>query len=125
VYAHTSFCLACQVNLYGTFNVSSIAAAAMAKQPGKGKDKSRGVIVNVASVAAFEGQKGQLAYAASKGAVRSMTLPMARDLAKAGIRVCTIAPGIFGASRCCVNMHRLVEWTNDTAAAHNNVLSVA
>jgi len=83
-----------KVNLYGTFNVSSLVAAAMSKLPA-GDDNTRGVIINVASVAALEGQKGQLAYSASKGAVVGMTLPMARDLARYGIRVMCIAPGIM------------------------------
>eukprot|EP00429_Kryptoperidinium_foliaceum_P068693 CAMPEP_0176066184 /NCGR_PEP_ID=MMETSP0120_2-20121206/33027_1 /TAXON_ID=160619 /ORGANISM="Kryptoperidinium foliaceum, Strain CCMP 1326" /LENGTH=258 /DNA_ID=CAMNT_0017399787 /DNA_START=57 /DNA_END=833 /DNA_ORIENTATION=+ len=82
-----------KINLYGTFYCASEGASAMAKLPA-GPDGERGVIVNVASVAAFEGQRGQLAYSASKGAVVGMTLPMARDLAKHGIRVMCIAPGI-------------------------------
>jgi NAD(P)-dependent dehydrogenase (short-subunit alcohol dehydrogenase family) len=81
------------VNLVGTFNVLRLAAAAMAKT--EPEDGERGVIVNTASVAAFDGQIGQIAYAASKAGVVGMTLPAARDLAPAGIRVCTIAPGIF------------------------------
>merc|ERR1719150_3121126 len=83
-----------QLNLYGTFYGSSEGAAAMAKLPAD-EEGNRGVIINVASVAAFEGQKGQLAYSASKGAVVGMTLPMARDLARYGIRVMCIAPGIM------------------------------
>merc|ERR1712241_1325960 len=83
-----------KLNLYGTFHGSSEGAAAMAKLPAD-EEGNRGVIINVASVAAFEGQKGQLAYSASKGAVVGMTLPMARDLARYGIRVMTIAPGII------------------------------
>ncbi len=83
-----------QVNLVGTFNVIRLAAAAMAKnQPNS--DGERGVIVNTASVAAFDGQIGQAAYSASKGGVVGMTLPIARDLSSMGIRVCTIAPGTF------------------------------
>jgi NAD(P)-dependent dehydrogenase (short-subunit alcohol dehydrogenase family) len=81
------------VNLVGTFNVLRLAAAAMAKTEPVGGE--RGVIVNTASVAAFDGQIGQIAYAASKAGVAGMTLPAARDLAPAGIRVITIAPGIF------------------------------
>jgi NAD(P)-dependent dehydrogenase (short-subunit alcohol dehydrogenase family) len=82
------------VNLIGTFNVIRVAAAQMAKnQPND--DGERGVIVNTASVAAFDGQIGQAAYSASKGGVVGMTLPIARDLASVGIRVCTIAPGTF------------------------------
>merc|ERR1712216_584444 len=81
-----------KINTYGTFSTSSKAAAILSKQE-TDADGERGVIVNVASVAAFEGQKGQVAYAASKGAVVSMALPMARDLARFGIRVNTICPG--------------------------------
>ncbi len=82
------------VNLIGTFNVLRLAAAAMA-QTAPLEHGERGVIVNTASVAAFDGQIGQIAYAASKAGVAGMTLPAARDLAPAGIRVMTIAPGIF------------------------------
>lgn len=82
------------INLAGTFNVSRLAAAEMAKNAPE-PDSARGVIINTASIAAFDGQKGQTAYAASKGGVVGMTLPMARDLASTGIRVMTIAPGIF------------------------------
>lgn len=82
------------VNLIGTFNVLRLGAAAMAKNEPL-EHGERGVIVNTASVAAFEGQIGQIAYAASKGGVAAMTIPAARDLMKVGIRVCTIAPGIF------------------------------
>ena len=83
-----------EVNLIGTFNVLRLAAARMLKNaPDPGGE--RGAIVNTASVAAFEGQIGQAAYSASKGGVVGMTLPIARDLAKAGIRVNTIAPGLF------------------------------
>ncbi len=81
------------VNLIGTFNVLRLAAAAMARnEPDAGE---RGVVVNTASVAAFDGQIGQIAYSASKGGIVGMTLPAARDLAKVGIRVVTIAPGTF------------------------------
>merc|ERR1712203_1295239 len=83
-----------KLNTYGTFWGSAYAAAAMAKCPAA-EDGSRGVIVNVSSVAGIEGQKGQLVYSASKGAVIGMTLPMARDLARYGIRVMTVAPGII------------------------------
>merc|ERR1719247_384937 len=83
-----------KLNLYGTFYGSSYGASAMAKCPAA-EDGSRGVIINVASVAGIEGQKGQLVYSASKGAVIGMTLPMARDLGRYGIRVMTIAPGII------------------------------
>lgn len=89
------FMRALTVNLGGTFNCASQAAAIMAAQDPKGADQARGVIVNTASVAAFDGQIGQVAYAASKGGIVGMTLPMARDLADKGIRVCTIAPGLF------------------------------
>jgi len=83
-----------QVNLVGTFDVTRRAAKHMtANEPGP--DDERGLIVNVASIAAFEGQIGQAAYSASKGAVAAMTLPLARDLASYGIRVMTIAPGIM------------------------------
>ena len=82
------------VNLIGTFNVLRLAAAAIAKADPL-EHGERGVIVNTASVAAFDGQIGQIAYAASKAGVAGMTLPAARDLAPAGIRVVTIAPGIF------------------------------
>ncbi len=82
------------INLVGTFNVSRLASVEMAKNKPE-SDGARGVIVNTASVAAFDGQKGQAAYSASKGGVVGMTLPMARDLASSGIRVMTIAPGIF------------------------------
>jgi NAD(P)-dependent dehydrogenase (short-subunit alcohol dehydrogenase family) len=82
------------INLTGTFNVARLAAAAMqANTPDN--DGTRGVIINTASIAAFDGQKGQTAYAASKGGVAGLCLPMARDLASLGIRVMTIAPGIF------------------------------
>ena len=83
-----------QINLVGTFNVARLAAEKMAGQEPLSEDGQRGVIVNTASVAAYEGQVGQAAYAASKGGVVGMTLPMARDLASLGIRVCTIAPGL-------------------------------
>jgi NAD(P)-dependent dehydrogenase (short-subunit alcohol dehydrogenase family) len=83
-----------QVNLIGTFNVIRLAAAAMQENEPDGEGE-RGVIVNTASVAAFDGQIGQAAYSASKGGVVSMTLPIARELARSGIRVATIAPGIF------------------------------
>lgn len=82
------------INLTGTFNVIRLAADAISRlEPGE--DGERGVFINTASVAAFDGQIGQVAYAASKGGVVSMTLPLARDLARLGIRVMTIAPGVF------------------------------
>jgi NAD(P)-dependent dehydrogenase (short-subunit alcohol dehydrogenase family) len=83
-----------RVNLVGTFNVVRLAAAAMAGHPPDAGGE-RGVIVNTASIAAFEGQLGQASYAASKGGIVSMTLPIARELARHGIRVLTIAPGVF------------------------------
>ena len=83
-----------EINLIGTFNMIRLFADAAAKlEPLSGGE--RGVIVNTASVAAYDGQIGQAAYSASKGGVVGMTLPVARDLARSGIRVCTIAPGIF------------------------------
>ncbi|KIC49228.1 3-hydroxyacyl-CoA dehydrogenase [Tateyamaria sp. ANG-S1] len=82
------------INLIGSFNVARLAAAAMTENA-PDTDGARGVIINTASIAAFDGQKGQAAYAASKGGVAGMTLPMARDLAANGVRVMTIAPGIF------------------------------
>jgi len=89
-----SFSRVVGVNLIGTFNMIRMTADAMAKA-GPNAAGERGVIVNTASVAAFDGQIGQAAYSASKGGVVGMTLPIARDLARSGIRVCTIAPGIF------------------------------
>mgnify|MGYP001184070476 FL=1 len=83
-----------EVNLIGTFNVIRLVAAHMAKNA-PGADGERGVIINTASVAAFDGQIGQAAYSASKGGVVGLTLPVARDLSRDGIRCCTIAPGIF------------------------------
>lgn len=88
------FSRAISINLVGTFNTMRLAAAAMA-EGAAGPEGERGVIVNTASVAAFDGQIGQAAYAASKGGVVSMTLPAARELARSGIRVMAIAPGIF------------------------------
>ena len=89
-----SFSQVVQVNLIGTFNVVRLAAEAMSQTEAL-ESGERGVIVNTASVAAFDGQIGQVAYAASKGGVVSLTLPVARELAGSGIRVMTIAPGIF------------------------------
>ncbi len=89
-----SFARAISINLVGTFNMLRLAAEAMAKnEPGTGGE--RGLVINTASVAAFDGQIGQAAYSASKGGVAAMTLPAARELARHGIRVMTIAPGIF------------------------------
>ncbi|MDZ4137700.1 MAG: SDR family NAD(P)-dependent oxidoreductase [Erythrobacter sp.] len=88
-----SFRRTIDINLIGSFNCLRLAAAEMAlNQP---IDGERGVIINTASVAAFDGQKGQAAYAASKAGIAGMTLPVARDLATQGIRVCAIAPGVF------------------------------
>jgi NAD(P)-dependent dehydrogenase (short-subunit alcohol dehydrogenase family) len=88
------FVAAIRVNLVGTFNVTRLAAQAMAANE-PGEDGERGVIVNTASVAAFDGQIGQAAYSASKAGVAGMTLPIARELARHGIRVMAIAPGTF------------------------------
>ncbi len=84
-----------QVNLVGTFNSLRLCAGHMEKNDPLGEDGERGVIINTASVAAYDGQIGQAAYSASKSGVVGMTLPIARDLARSNIRVCTIAPGIF------------------------------
>ena len=89
-----SFSQVINVNLIGCFNMLRLAAAAIAETAADA-DGERGVIINTASVAAFDGQIGQAAYAASKGAIASLTLPAARELARFGIRVMTIAPGIF------------------------------
>ncbi|MEQ5767394.1 SDR family NAD(P)-dependent oxidoreductase [Halomonas sp. H33-56] len=83
-----------QINLVGTFNVMRLAAAAMSQNP-PGDDGERGVIINTASVAAFDGQVGQCAYSASKAGVVGMSLPAARELSRHGIRVMAIAPGVF------------------------------
>ena len=83
-----------RINLIGTFNVLRFAAAAMLENEPDAGDE-RGVCVNTASIAAYDGQIGQIAYSASKGGVVGMTLPAARDLASSGVRVCTIAPGLF------------------------------
>ncbi len=89
-----SFSRVINVNLIGSFNLLRLAAAAIAEGDA-GADGERGVIINTASIAAYDGQIGQAAYAASKGAIASLTLPAARELARFGIRVMTIAPGIF------------------------------
>ncbi|MEI7555724.1 3-hydroxyacyl-CoA dehydrogenase [Candidatus Chlorohelix sp.] len=89
-----SFNKVIQINLVGTFNIIRLAAFAMSTNE-PGEDGERGVIINTASVAAFDGQIGQAAYAASKGGIVGMTLPIARDLSRLGIRVVTIAPGLF------------------------------
>jgi NAD(P)-dependent dehydrogenase (short-subunit alcohol dehydrogenase family) len=93
-HALSSFSRVINVNLIGSFNLLRLASAAMA-QGTADEGGERGVIINTASVAAFDGQIGQAAYAASKGAIASLTLPAARELARYGIRVMTIAPGIF------------------------------
>jgi NAD(P)-dependent dehydrogenase (short-subunit alcohol dehydrogenase family) len=89
------FTFVIKVNLIGTFNCLRLAAAAMSKQDPVDAEGQRGAIVNIASVAAFDGQIGQAAYSASKGGVVGLTLPVARDLAAVGIRVNTIAPGLI------------------------------
>jgi NAD(P)-dependent dehydrogenase (short-subunit alcohol dehydrogenase family) len=89
-----SFTRTVQINLVGAFNMVRLAAASMVDSP-PGDDGERGVIINTASVAAFDGQVGQAGYAASKGGVVAMTLPIARELARYGIRVIAIAPGIM------------------------------
>src|SRR5512147_1488353 len=93
-HALASFARVIGINLIGTFNMIRLAAEAMSKQEPTA-DGERGVLVNTASVAAFDGQIGQAAYSASKGGVVGMTLPIARDLARSGIRCVTIAPGLF------------------------------
>ena len=93
-HALASFTRVITVNLIGSFNMIRVAAMAMSKLEPTA-DGERGVVINTASVAAFDGQIGQAAYSASKGGVVGMTLPIARDLSRSGIRVCTIAPGIF------------------------------
>jgi NAD(P)-dependent dehydrogenase (short-subunit alcohol dehydrogenase family) len=96
------------INLIGTFNVMRVAVAALSHLESIGDSQERGVIINTASVAAFEGQIGQTAYAASKGGVVSMTLPAARELANLGIRVNTIAPGLI-ATPMLLNMPQEVQ----------------
>ena len=105
-----------RVNLIGTFNVIRLAAARMTQNEPSASGE-RGVIVNTASVAAFDGQIGQVAYSASKAGVHGITLPLARELGRFGIRVCTIAPGIFdtpmmdGASEeVRESLHRQIPW---------------
>jgi NAD(P)-dependent dehydrogenase (short-subunit alcohol dehydrogenase family) len=92
----SAFSTAININLIGSFNVARVAAEKMALNEPSGEANERGIIINTASVAAYDGQIGQTAYAASKGAIVALTLPMARDLASTGIRVNTIAPGIMG-----------------------------
>lgn len=91
-----SFKQVIDINLVGTFNVCRVLAQAMAKNTPLGEAKERGLLINTASVAGYEGQIGQTAYAASKGGIIGVCLPMARDLAPLGIRVNTIAPGVMG-----------------------------
>jgi NAD(P)-dependent dehydrogenase (short-subunit alcohol dehydrogenase family) len=93
-HALASFTRVVTVNLIGSFNMIRVAATAMTQSDATA-DGERGVLVNTASVAAFDGQIGQAAYAASKGGIVGMTLPVARDLSRSGIRCCTIAPGLF------------------------------
>jgi NAD(P)-dependent dehydrogenase (short-subunit alcohol dehydrogenase family) len=93
-HALATFARVININLIGSFNMIRLAADAMAKQETT-TEGERGVLINTASVAAFDGQIGQAAYAASKGGVVGMTLPVARDLARSGIRCMTIAPGLF------------------------------
>ena len=95
--AHSNelFAKVININLIGSFNVASVCAAEMVKNREYSEDGFRGIIVNTASVAAYDGQIGQVAYSASKGGIVGMTLPMARDLSDKGIRVCSIAPGLF------------------------------
>ena len=108
----STFSRAINVNLVGSFNMIRFAAEAMSKQTANAGGE-RGVIVNTASVAAYDGQIGQAAYAASKAGVVGMTLPVARELARYGIRVCTIAPGLF----LTPLMHTLPQEIQDSLAA--------
>ena len=108
----STFSRAINVNLVGSFNMIRFAADAMSKQTANAGGE-RGVIVNTASVAAYDGQIGQAAYAASKAGVVGMTLPVARELARYGIRVCTIAPGLF----LTPLMHTLPQEIQDSLAA--------
>ncbi len=94
-HAFDMFAKVIDVNLVGTFRAAALAALGMSGEEPVDADGARGVIINTASVAAFDGQIGQAAYAASKGGVAALTLPLARDLSQYGIRVVTIAPGIF------------------------------
>ncbi len=93
--AQKDFDFVIKVNLLGSFNMLRLSAAAMAKTEALDEDGQRGAIVNMASVAAFDGQTGQAAYSASKGGIVGMTLPIARDLAAIGVRINTIAPGLI------------------------------
>ncbi len=107
-----TFAKVINVNLIGTFNMIRLVAAAMQKLAPR-EDGERGVIVNTASVAAYDGQIGQPAYAASKAGIVGMTLPLAREFAASGIRVCTIAPGIFSTPM----LHNLPEEAKQSLAA--------
>ena len=91
----TSFIKTMEMNAFGTFNVTRLVAAAMLNNE-PDEDGERGVVVNTASIAGMEAQTGQVAYGSAKAAILGMTLPMARDLAPAGVRVCAIAPGTMG-----------------------------
>ena len=101
--------LATEINLYGTLYVSAYAAQAMSKNKEVNERGERGVIINVASVAAFEGQRGQVPYSATKAAVAGLTLPMARDLGKYGIRVATIAPGVYETPMTAMGGSKLID----------------
>ena len=94
-YALEDFTKVIQVNLIGTFNVARLAAAEILKNVPQADTQERGVIINTASLAGLEGQMGQAAYSASKAGVIGLTLPLTRDLSQFGVRVCTIAPGLF------------------------------
>lgn len=94
LFSVTGLLIVLQVNTVGSFNVARLAVGLMGENS-PDENGQRGVVIHTASVAAYEGQVGQVAYAASKAAIVGMTLPMARDLAVQGIRVCTIAPGMF------------------------------
>ena len=102
------FATTMEINAHGTFNVSRHVAAAMASNE-PDEDGQRGVIVNTASIAGVEGLSGQVAYAAAKGAILGMTLPMARDLSPAGIRVCAIVPGTMGTPKMVEALPRMTE----------------
>ena len=106
-----SFVATMEMNAIGTFNVTRLVAAAMGdNQPDE--DGQRGVVVNTASIAGMEGKAGQVAYSAAKAAILGMTLPMARDLAPMGIRVCAIAPGTMGTPLMSVSYTHLTLPTN-------------
>jgi len=102
------------VNVVGSFNVAKAAAAVMVKQQPLNDKGERGLIINVASVAGYEGQKGQTIYGGTKGAIIGMTTPLARDLGKYGIRVMTIAPGIFATPMGKSFDEKLVEYFKKT-----------